>query len=289
MILLSWRPDVVHINTSGFLPLFALDGIHAALGRVAGAVTVLHVRGSAEDMWERTQPRLRGLQGRMFRRANRVLVLHQTGLEVLNRHGIEAHVMSNFVMSRPEVHRGDRSGPVRILFVGWLKPYKGVLELIEATGRLEGVELVLLGRFVDGAENEIRAAMSAAGLDGRVQLPGEVPLEEVWKHYEAADIFCLPSWTEGFPNTLVEAMMSGLPVVATPVGAIPEVLVDGETGTLTPVRDAAALETALRVLVADSALRHRMGDAGRARALSRYEMNSVLNQLADHYDELLQR
>jgi len=286
-LMLSYRPDVVHINSSGFLPLLLIEALQLRIGRTAGVYSVLHIRGSMHDTYDRTHPRARHLQGRVFRSADRVLTLHAAGIDVLKRYGVVGHQISNFVMERPAPDRSGRSGPVRILFVGWILPAKGVIELIEAMAEVAGAHLTLLGRVVNDSGDEVAAALEKAGIQDRVEMPGEVPMSEVWAHYDRADIFALPSWTEGFPNTLVEAMMCGLPAVYTDVGAMPEMQIDGETGIQVGVREVAALRTALQTLVADEALRLQMGQAARARALEHFEMSAVLHRLADHYDDLL--
>ena len=287
LLMLTYRPDIVHINTSGFMPLMIIEAIQSILARQAGAAVIFHVRGSMNDTWERTSPTLRPLQGAIFRGASRVLTLHESGTEVLERHGVQGRVISNFVMTREAPDRAERTGPVQVLFVGWIMPYKGVLELIEAAGQVPGLELVLLGRVVNNSTEQIEEAIDAAGLRDRITLPGEVPLAEVWSYYDDADVFALPSWTEGFPNTLVEAMMSGLPALYTDVGAMAEMQIDGTTGIEVPVRDAGAIASALKRLVEDPDLRRGMGEAARARALAEYEMSQVLHRLCDHYDELV--
>jgi glycosyltransferase involved in cell wall biosynthesis len=94
-------------------------------------------------------------------------------------------------------------------------------------------------------------------------------------------VFLLPSHAEGMPNAVLEAMGAGLPVIATPVGAIPEMLGEGAGGRLVPVRDAAGLAQALLELQADPALRHSMGEWNRARVEACYRMDRVLVRL-DH-------
>ena len=84
------------------------------------------------------------------------------------------------------------------------------------------------------------------------------------------DVVALPSWTEGLPLVVLEAMAAARPVVATPVGGTPEVVLDGETGLLVPPRDPRALAAALQRLVDDADLRRRLGEAGKRRAVERF-------------------
>jgi len=98
----------------------------------------------------------------------------------------------------------------------------------------------------------------------------------------AADIFTLPSHREGMPRSIIEAMLTGLPVVATDVRGSREEVVDGETGLLVPVRDAAALARALGRLVGDTGLRAAMSAAGLERARTLYDERLVIARQLDH-------
>jgi len=105
--------------------------------------------------------------------------------------------------------------------------------------------------------------------------------EDLADHYAAADVFALPSHFEGLPMSVIEAMLTGLPVVATDVRGPREQVVDGETGLLVPPSETPPLAEALRRLSADAALRARMGEAGRARALERYTEAKVMARTLD--------
>jgi len=102
-------------------------------------------------------------------------------------------------------------------------------------------------------------------------------------------VFVLPSREEGLPISVLEAMAAGLPVVASRVGGIPELVVDGETGLLVPPRDPQAMAAALRRLVDDPDLRRRLGAAGRARAEELFDLPAFRQAHLDLYERLLSR
>jgi phosphatidyl-myo-inositol dimannoside synthase len=136
---------------------------------------------------------------------------------------------------------------------------------------------------------------AAAGMEGggRVHCPGEVLRDALPGLYRAADLFVLPAVhdrkgnVDGLPNVILEAMASGLPVVASGISGIPLAVVDGETGALVPERDATALATALAALLADPARRRALGRAGRRRAVAELTWDAVAARYRDAYAQAL--
>ena len=148
-----------------------------------------------------------------------------------------------------------RPDSVVLLFVGDLISTKGVPELVAAWHRLRqrqiDVSLCLLG---DGALREgLEAELHGEIRDGDCRLPGRVPQGELPVWYRAADLFVLPSHSEGTPVVVMEALACGLPVVSTRVGGIGELVEDGVSGCIIPPRDVETLSATLEALIADEA------------------------------------
>ena len=141
----------------------------------------------------------------------------------------------------------SQRAPRLVLFVGRLEPQKGIGELLEAfellRARLPRATLALVGHGV--ATEEVRARVERWGPGGAL-LAGARPPEEVATWMGACDVLTLPSWAEGTPNVVLEALASGRPVVATRVGGIPDVLRDERSGLVVPPRDAGALARGLQ-------------------------------------------
>jgi sugar transferase (PEP-CTERM/EpsH1 system associated) len=133
----------------------------------------------------------------------------------------------------------------------------------------------------------LRAQVAAAGLDDVVWLAGA--RTDIPQLLHTFSLFCLPSLAEGTPVSLLEAMACGLPVVASRVGGIPEVVTEGEHGYLVPPSDTEALATALARYVADPDLARRHGDAARRRIEQRFGMDAMLSAYLGLYDHLYQR
>jgi glycosyltransferase involved in cell wall biosynthesis len=165
----------------------------------------------------------------------------------------------------------DLNGHV-LVFAGRLGPQKAVGVLLEALADVPDVTLVIAGDGPERAALERRAA--TLGLDGRVRFLGAVPRDSVLRLFRAADASVLPSAWENFPHTVVEALAVGCPVIATAVGGIPEVVVDGENGLLVTPGDASALAAAIGRFFSDDELRARLAGAA-ARSVEGYSEQAV--------------
>jgi glycosyltransferase involved in cell wall biosynthesis/GT2 family glycosyltransferase len=169
--------------------------------------------------------------------------------------------------------------------VGRLTEQKDPATLLDAWRRVRGPHRLLL--VGDGPMRPaLEARCRAEGLDGRVVIAG--PRDDVAAILRRADVFVLASRWEGLPLAIIEAMMSGLPIVATTVGGVPEAVAEGETGLLVPPQEPGALARALERLLGDAALRRRMGAAGRQRALREYVVDRMLRQTAALYARVLE-
>jgi glycosyltransferase involved in cell wall biosynthesis len=169
---------------------------------------------------------------------------------------------------------------VVILMVGRLVAEKGYPELFAAMACVNARLWVVGERLESDHAALVDATIARIGADP--QLSRRISFlgyrRDVDELLRAADVFTLPSHREGMPRSIIEAMMSGLPVVATNIRGSREEVVDGETGFLVPVRDAGRLAVALQRLAADANLRRRMGMAARERALALYDEERVVTR-----------
>jgi glycosyltransferase involved in cell wall biosynthesis len=173
---------------------------------------------------------------------------------------------------------GRRDGPVRLLFVGGDLERKGGLDLLQALGGFAGlVELDM----VTGANPDV----SGLGVPVRVHRGLKPQSPELVRLYREADLFVLPTRADCLAQVIAEAMACGLPVIATPVGAIPELVADGETGLLVSPGSPARIAQALGALVADPRRREAMGRAGLEVARRDHDMarnnGSILALMSD--------
>ncbi len=165
------------------------------------------------------------------------------------------------------------------IIVSRLVRHKGHPELLAAM-RAVDAELWVVGNRLDSDHGEdLEPYFAGCGLGARLRRLGY--REDVPALLAAADLFVLPSHFEGLPMSVIEAMLTGLAVVATDTRGPREQVEEGRTGLLVPPRDVPALATALAALAADSVLRARMGEAGRLRALARYDEARVVARTLD--------
>jgi colanic acid/amylovoran biosynthesis glycosyltransferase len=173
----------------------------------------------------------------------------------------------------------------RILVVGRLSPEKGHDILLEAVRKLtdEGiiVEVEIIG---DGPLGDaIRHQEVALGLEGRVIYAGELLPDEVSRRLADADLFCLPSFAEGLPISIMEAMAVGVPVVTTWIGGIPELAVNEVTAMTVPPGNSETLSIAIKRLVGDPTLRDQLARGGRAAVERMHSREANAGQLADKF------
>ena len=188
-----------------------------------------------------------------------------------------APLPDNREAARADLAAFGLSGTVPLLvIVATLRSWKGHLYLLEALAGLPGVRLAVVG---DGPYRPtIEQKLGELCLADRVVFAGQQHDVAPW--LRAADLFVLPSYAnEGVPQAVLQAMMSGLPVVSTTVGAITEAVADGVTGRIVPPRDSNALRTALAGLLAAPETAAAMGRAGRERAVALFSRDAMLDRM----------
>lgn len=183
---------------------------------------------------------------------------------------IEIPIVPNGVESDLFYPADERTGSVNVLCVGRLIERKGQYYLLQAFAQLceqcsdQALELTLVG--TGDAEDALKSLASELRIQDRVHFVGFVPREEMPRVYRQADIFVLPSQSEGMSIALLEAMSSGLPVIVTDTGGTEELVKAGENGLIVEWADVPNLTKALNQLAGDCALRRKMGVANRDRA-----------------------
>jgi glycosyltransferase involved in cell wall biosynthesis len=248
----EFRPDVIHA------PFAYPDGWAAVqLGHEAGLPVAVQVHGSDVRLLDSFPARRRRTE-EALRAADGVIAVSQDLADTVVRMGVDPdRVLLVYDGIDPDLfHPGSKAAARirlgldrdarRLLFVGNFYPVKGADVLLHACHRLRqrglAFEVDLIGQGPQG--DALQALVRRLGLDGTVGFRGSMPQAELADWYRSADVFVLPSHSEGVPNVLLEAMACHTPYVATDVGGIPEIHVP-EVGRLVPANDPAALADAI--------------------------------------------
>ncbi len=289
------QASVVHINTSLNPRAYWRDLAYLAVARLLRARVVYQVHGGKLPgeffagnavltgwlRWTLKAPDLVVVLAQVEYEAYRKFVPAQNVVVLPNGIDCRPFAAVPTVMSHPEA-------PLRLVYVGRLAREKGLYETLQgmrlATELGVDVRLTLGG---SGAEEErLRRYAQALGIAPRVTFAGPVFGDDKVRLLCGADVMVLPSYSEGLPYALLESMAAGIPVIATPVGAIPDVMSHGTHGFLVPPRDGKAIAEALAVLAGDRDRLSWMSRACRQRIRAVYSIERLAAQFAHHYATL---
>lgn len=289
-LLVAWRPHVLHVHYSAGVS-FLRKSVFMLVGRLARQKIVMHCHAPNMDTF---YVRRTGVFKRYLDWILRAADLHivvarswQTFFEELGL-GVPVLTLYNAVPLPPAPDRSDRPFPV-LLTLGRLGQRKGTYDTLKAIPHILAqypeAQFWLGG---DGEVEQVRQIADAADWGDHLRLLGWVSGAEKDDVLARADVFLLPSYGEGLPVAVIEAMAYGLPVISTPVGGIPELVVDGETGNLIKPGDVDALVTHATALLASPQRRAEMGAAARAVIQRDFELGSVMEQLYAAYATLIE-
>lgn len=282
-LLIVHRPDLVYLSISrNTFVAFARDALFIHLSSWFGARVVGHLHGSYFDELYQNQNRL----GQWFIRKTMVRVSNTIILGETLRFNFDPfmpnnriHVVYNGIVGTPYwklrkkylLEKADNGkSPFKVLFVGVLKKTKGYHVLLQAlpkiVSRRSDIKIQLAGEWFTPAEKEESLAfVERHQLGNYVEFLGIIRGEQKYHHFADADLFAFPtSYIEGHPIVIVEAMASGLPVISTNRGSIPEYVIDNRTGFIIPENDPEALADKILELMENPELGQEIGLQSRA-------------------------
>lgn len=285
--LLLRQVALVHLHVASG-PSFWRKSMFIALAMLFRVPYLFHLHGAGfAQFYERARPWQQRWIRHVFRGAAQVVVLSHSWQAWA--HGIcpraRISTLYNPIMlpPMPEV----RAAGATLLFLGRLGERKGVPDLIRAVAQLvpqfPDLRLILAG---DGAIDAARAQAQQLGIAAQVELPGWIDGKAKLDYLRRANVYVLPSYAEGLPMSVLEAMAHGLPIVSTRVGGIPEAVADGVEGFLIEAGDIGALTLALKRLLEDPAQMTQMGALARQKAATGFASNVVVPQLEQIYRQM---
>lgn len=252
-----------------------------------GGLTFTENTGSFHPgrMWAKEQVYDRTLGYLTARMADRLFTASANDIPTIRRKfgGREAQWVPNGVDTGRFEPGDKRPDPPVVTYVGKLEKWKGADTLIKSFemihSRLKDVRFLVVG------SGSLEAGLRKVDLP--IEFRGAVPYSEMPEVYRQTSVLLLPSYMEGFPCTCVEALASQVPVVATDVGDIKEIVLNGETGFLTRPGDAAEVAARTVEIIGDPALAKRLGERGRVYARERFSYEAVTAQVVQEYNNLV--
>ncbi len=292
LFLVRTGAEVVHLNASLDQKAYWRDLVYAMVARALGRRVVSQIHGGAmpQDFF-RSNAILTWVLRRFLVKSDVVTVLSSAELAAYRAFDerIRVHLVPNAIDPAGFagcVRTHNTNAPLKLVYVGRLVRAKGLFEVIEAMRELKraGREFSL---SIAGDGPDQRALMEfskRAGLGDSIRFLGRVLDADKWRLWFDSDVFVFPSYMEGLPYSLLEAMAAGCVPITTPVAAIPDVMRNRVHGLFIPVRNASALALAVAQLDDDRAGLRQMAEEARRRALEHY----TLTRLADDFRKLYQ-
>ena len=295
-VLVRFRPHIIHLHTSQGLG-WLKDTVFVLAGKLARRRVIVHVHaGEVREFYAGRTKLVRAYTRAVLRRVDAIVAVAAESHRRLERIVPAQRVLTllNCIDVNgiaPHAWPGP-DGPCMALFLGTVGPHKGAFDLVEAMGRLKvrGCDLRLSiagSQQRTGDLDSIRRRIKELGLEDTCQLLGDVRGERKASALGEAKIFVLPSYGEGLPIALIEAMASGLAVVVTPVGGVPDVITDGYNGFLVEPGDLEALADRLAALANDRHLCEVMGRRNRAIAEETLDVDAYVTRLLELYETMV--
>lgn len=279
--------DIIHLTSSGSLSLFK-DVYMLRLAKAKGCKTIIHFHyGRIPDLFKNRNWEYHMLK-KVIALSDTVIVIDKLTYDVLQQAGYRNIVylpnpLSPEIESIVENNKSLKRDRHTLVFVGHVVKTKGIFELIEACKEIHNIKLKLVGFITTKMKMELKE-FAGPGSSSWLEIKGELDYENTIKEMLTAGIFVLPTYTEGFPNVILESMACGCPIVTTNVGAIPEMLdiANGNRyGICIPPKDVDRLRAALLKMLNDKEYADACGDNAKIRVRNEYSMPIIWNKLVE--------
>lgn len=273
-------PHIIHYTSSASWALHK-DLIATRIAKLFKIPFVIHWHFGRIPSIIRVKDKEYYLIKRVMELASKSIVIDKASYEALIKEGIKnvvyiPNAIPDNVLEASNLDNVTERDKSTILFVGQVLRGKGVYELVDSCTSIENIHsLLIAGPYSDDIHKDLMAIASKREGGNWLRFLGEISREDVFKHYRKCSVFSLPSYTEGFPYVILEAMAFGCPIVSTSVGAIPQ-LINPATGILVQPKDTVGLKEALQSLINDAVKAREMGKNARREVLNHYTSARVM-------------
>jgi len=295
-------PDIIHINTSFSRYSFWRDSLYLLISKLFRKKILLQMHGGAlDEFWKCNFSFLRPFIKLALEIPEQVIVLSSVQKKPFDELHVrqKVQVVPNMVGADKFNIKGNFRCNVDILLDHMVILFvaahffreKGIWEVLKTVPLVVKEHKKAIFILVGGGleENNMKKFCRKKGLQKYVRFPGYLYGKDITKAFLASDIFILPSYNEGFPLTILEAMAAGLPIITTPVGAIPEIVEDGENGFLIEPKDPVALADKIIKLIDNKTLRETMSKNNKKKAKEKYDLKPVAHIFDKIYEELMSK
>ena len=297
IILLCRRPSIIHLHTAQFL-VFWETTYYLFISYALQIPCCLQFHASFQYFYEQSRPCLRTMILAILRKANVCALISKKDIEFLREKSggdIRCYYLPNFIEVKAieapvsQVRKTvERAENIAVLFLGGSEAaHKGLFDLLSAISILGRLQLGLQFHLIAVPREEI-ACRLPADLLSCCEIRGWVSGASKVDMFARADIFVLPSYAEGMPIAILEAMACSLPVVATNVGGIPDLITEGQEGYLLEPGDVQGLARAISGLAGDSKTREYMGRNGLQKAQTVHDVSVGVQHLQSLYEAMLE-
>ena len=283
-VLLVDRPDIVHMHSS-FGPSFYRSLPFIYMSFWAKKPMINHIHGSEFDkLYTNASERKKKLVRKAWGKCNRFIVLSESWKERFSEviPNEKMTVIENYSIVKDGINRSQCHN--QVLFLGAINQMKGCYDMVDVTKRIAEVvpdiKMVVAGA---GEIEQVKSKAIAEGVAEHFAFPGWVRGEQKEKLLKESDVFFLPSYTEGMPMSVLDAMGYGLPIVASNVGGIPRIVHEGENGFMREPGDTAGFAEAIIQIMTSDAMRINMGKQSMEIVKERYSLEKHIELLENVY------
>ena len=283
-VLLVDRPDIVHMHSS-FGPSFYRSLPFIYMSSWAKKPMINHIHGSEFDkLYTNASERKKKLVRKAWGKCNRFIVLSESWKERFSEviPNEKMTVIENYSIVKDGINRSQCHN--QMLFLGAINQMKGCYDMVDVIKRVAEVvpdiKMVVAGA---GEIEQVKSKAIAEGVAEHFAFPGWVRGEQKEKLLKESDVFFLPSYTEGMPMSVLDAMGYGLPIVASNVGGIPRIVHEGENGFMREPGDTAGFAEAIIQIMTSDAMRINMGKQSMEIVKERYSLEKHIELLENVY------
>ena len=280
------KPDIVHLHIGGPVSLIR-KGFFVFLCKIYRKKIILHIHNIRTIKYIINSPKIfKKYFSFLLNCSNNVIVLSNSMKIVLKSLNIipVIKILPNPCVNFSNQKKIINNDKKNVFFAGKICKDKGSYDLINAFKKISqwnpNSKLIMAG---DGDGDEIFKLAFDAGLQSSIEMIGLIDEKKMEREYLNATVFCLPSYHEGMPMVLIEAMSFGIPVVTTPVGVITDFITNDKNGILVPVGNVKLLSDSINKLLKDGELRKKIGDAGRQYVRENLSLPIVTRKLDEIY------